>query len=242
MKNYRYIMASLMLALMSMNASAQDVTGPPPVAGPNQDVVTTPKSADGSPPAAANPAASAPHFGRLRPEEIQALQAVGVAVLGAKAGQRNDASTEDLKTELQALAIELDQITQVPDAVQIGQPNTKNDQNSKGSDNDSASILHARLKRIDGKRKIEHDKALQSGDQGKIASADAHSKKVDELTQEVSDALATTDEDRIARLTALRARLQLKKAYESRSNIRDDAASVQANADMPMMFSPSRHR
>ncbi|MDP3650855.1 MAG: hypothetical protein Q8R67_04140 [Rhodoferax sp.] len=227
MKYHPRITAGLVLVMTPLLASAQiDFDGPlSPGSAPS--VVTDRSMADCSSLGSNQKDCShlnglkltnVPHFGRLTSQQLQGIQLAGTAILGAKATRPNDSAVEALKSELRALAVELDQATNVPVSVSPGiqrnLPDAAEPTKVQGSSKDSVGVLRARLANIDIKRKQKHDEVHQKVTPEQRALAAVFSKKVDELTQEISSAIAGSNGERLGRLIALRDRMQIKTVRE----------------------------
>lgn len=186
---------------------------------------TTERTASGHAPVKVAP----PKFGRLTSGQIQAVQTVGQAVLGAKATRPRDAAADALKAELLSLGDELEQAARVAD---LSQGVAASKQHLRPSA-ERAQRLQSRLARIDSRRRQLQDEA-HSEDAERQAQRSAQIRKTDELIREATAALAASDGER---LQALRARLKVAGAESS-----PDAVARSPATDTPTLTTLTRHR
>lgn len=158
----------------------------------------------------ASPADTPPRFGRLAPDQIQAIQGIGRSVLAARHGETADPVAEGLRADLKTLAAGLEDASQTNDPdVRIQGTRAGNSQNRHQAQRDA---LRGHLEAARQHRQQWRAAADQTAtSDGQRAQHEHQFKKSDELQQEIDTALASGER---ANLAALRERLRPKSLGE----------------------------
>lgn len=203
------------------------------------------------------------YFRTLPPADVEAVQGLGRAVLGAKRGYALSPEQAALRLELKALSAEIDSAfitvaNRTAPRLQIeGGKETANTQvdarqqdqsmrSVSSSSEDSLSKLRARASSLGGRRTRLADEAAKSGDEEKRGRSEGMGAKVDILIGELQTALDAPDREKWAKLGALRKRLSPQSAdasyRELGSNQPGDPAVRTLVEPTPTISTIIRHR
>ena len=201
----------------------------------------------------------APQFKSLAPVQIQGIQFVGKAVLGAKSNQSQDADVQTLRDRLVALSAELNQNdAPVPPStglvLQTSTSTVQNLSSTPASVDKKNNVLRTHIGNIEQARVRVNDSANRSQSTEHSARLGAMSATVAGLQLELNAALSAVDGDRATKMSALRNKLKIQNSNEllqqarlnettsSSTDPSPQGGAAQPDVETPMLSTIVSHR